>query len=203
MNHEQPRAGSKSFRGARCNPDDNCRAAWLLHRPLSMNDTIDVLDLLTSQHAEVDALFKQIENGNRDRAGLFARLADKLAAHATVEEKIFYPAVMSKDTSGQLHEAVEEHLGIKRVLADMLDLDPEDDEDEFEAKLSVLKEQVSHHAHEEEEGKLFPKLRRMLDHNERAALGNEVLAMFESLIDKQPRRHVPEELAEAAPLPNA
>ncbi|HEV7558618.1 MAG TPA: hemerythrin domain-containing protein, partial [Kofleriaceae bacterium] len=155
-----------------------------------------------SQHTEVDELFDKLEKGTGDRASLFAELADKLAAHATIEEKIFYPAAMNKSTSDMLHEAVEEHLEIKRMLADMLSLDPKTDEDEFDAKLNVLKENVSHHAHEEEEDKLFPKLRKLMSEDDRAALGNEVLAMFESLIDQEPRRNVPSETAEAAPLPN-
>ena len=170
----------------------------------TMKDMIDVLELLTSQHAEVDELFEQLEADPGDRAALFEQLADKLAAHATVEEKVFYPAAMEAQTSDLLHESVEEHLAIKRVLADMLDLDPddEDDEDEFDAKLSVLKEQVSHHAHKEEEAKLFPQLRQLMSEDERAALGNEVLAMFETLIDSAPRKQVPSEIAEPAPLPS-
>src|ERR1700759_1530636 len=126
-----------------------------------MTDTLDVLEILTSQHSEVDELIEQLESGKGDRAALFSELADKLAAHALVEEKIFYPAAMTRETSDMLHESVEEHLEIKRLLADMLELDPSSDEDEFDAKLSVLKENVSHHAHEEEEAKLFPKLRKL------------------------------------------
>jgi hemerythrin superfamily protein len=165
------------------------------------NDMLDVLELLTQQHQEVDQLFEKLEGGRGDRAKLFRELADKLAAHATVEEKIFYPSVMSPETDDQLHESVEEHLAIKRVLADLLDLSPDDEE--FDAKLSVLKEEVSHHAHEEEEGKLFPKLRKSMSVGERAALGNEVLALFDTLLEHEPRFHVPEETAEAAPLPSA
>jgi hypothetical protein len=168
-----------------------------------MTDMLDVLQILASQHTEVDALFEKLEGGKGNRAALFAELADKLAAHATVEEKIFYPASMATQTSDLLHESVEEHLEIKRLLADMLELDLEADADEFDAKLSVLKENVSHHAHEEEERKLFPLLRKLLSADERAALGNDVLALFESLIEQSPRFHVPEETAEAAPLPAA
>ena len=73
--------------------------------------------------------------------------------------------------------------------------------EEFAAKLSVLKEQVTHHAHEEEEAKLFPKLRVSLDAEERAALGKAVLALFEQLLPKHPSQNVPKETAEAAPLP--
>jgi hypothetical protein len=144
---------------------------------------------------------EQLESGKGDREALFVELADKLAAHATVEEKLFYPASMAKETSELLHEAVEEHLSVKRVLADMLELDPDEDKDDFDAKLSVLKEQVSHHAHDEEEAKLFPLLRQMMSEDDRAALGNEVLAMFEALLERSPRKQVPAETGEPAPLP--
>ncbi len=164
-------------------------------------EMIDVLELLTSQHAEVDQLLEQLESGRGDRMALFTTLADKLAAHATVEEKIFYPAAMATQTSELLHESVEEHLAIKRVLADMLAMDPDEDEDDFNAKLSVLKEEVSHHAHEEEEAKLFPMLRRTMSKDDRAAVGNEVLAMFEALLERSPREQVPNETKEPAPLP--
>jgi hypothetical protein len=167
------------------------------------DNMMNVLELLTEQHAEVDQLIEKIEKGRGNKAALFVELADKLAAHAAIEEKIFYPGIMTDEHEDVLKESVEEHLAIKRVLADMLalDLDIEEDEKTFDAKLSVLKETVSHHAHEEEEDVLFPKLRRELDADVLAALGNECLAMFEQLIVREPRRNVPAETAEAAPLP--
>lgn len=63
------------------------------------------------------------------------------------------------------------------------------------------KEEVSHHAHEEEEGELFAKLRHSMSEDDRAALGNEVLVMFEALLKKEPRFDIPAETTEAAPLP--
>ena len=161
--------------------------------------SLDVLEILQSQHQEVDELIEQLEARKGDVDAIFAELADKLAAHATVEERIFYPQSMLPETSDLLHESVEEHLAIKRVLADMLTM--ELSSDEFAAKLSVLKETVSHHAHEEEEQKLFPKLRTLLDADQRAAIGNEVLALFEQLLATHPAQNVPSETAEAAPLP--
>lgn len=160
---------------------------------------LNALDLLTEQHAEVDQLFARIESGNGDRQAAFVELADKLAAHATIEEKLFYPRVMADQTSDLLHESVEEHLAIKRLLADLVAMDVDDEE--FDAKMSVLKEQVSHHAHEEEETKLFPMVRRMMDADELAGLGNDLLVLFEQLIDAEPRLEVHNETAEAAPLP--
>jgi len=171
-----------------------------LRKIFGKETTTDVLELLTSQHREVDDLIAKLEHGSGPRRGLLTQLADKLAAHATVEEKLFYPAVMTRDTEDQLHEAVEEHLALKRLLSDMITMRLDDDS--FDAKLSVLKEQVSHHAHEEEEKDLFPKVKSMLTADERAALGNEVLVMFEELMQGHPSQNVPRETAEAAKLPS-
>ncbi|HSD86397.1 MAG TPA: hemerythrin domain-containing protein [Kofleriaceae bacterium] len=165
-----------------------------------MKDTIDALELLTSQHDEVEMLFSEIEDSDdsEEKAELFRKLADMLAAHATMEEKLFYPSVMAEDTAELLLEATEEHLAVKRVLADMLEMEPEDDR--FEAKLTVLKEHVRHHARDEEEGKLFPILREMLDEAQLAGLGNDCLALFEQLLEREPRMNVPAETSQAAPL---
>ncbi len=165
-----------------------------------MTETTDALELLRDQHREVDELIAQIEDADDtdDKQELFAQLADKLAAHSAIEERIFYPTVLSTDTSEILLEFTEEHLAVKRVLADLLALDPDDEH--WDAKLAVLKEEVRHHAHDEEEGKLFAILEGTLSDDVRAALGNEMLAMFEELIEREPRMQVPEESQEAAHL---
>jgi hemerythrin superfamily protein len=166
---------------------------------LGKDTTTDVLDLLTAQHEEMDQLFEQIEAGEGDRRALLLELADKLAAHATVEEEVFYPAVMAKTTSDMLHESVEEHLAIKRLLADLVTMRLDDDT--FHAKIKVLKEQVSHHAHKEEEDKLFPEVKDLMTAAERAGIGNELLVMFEELMSQSPHRQVPNETDKAASLP--
>lgn len=173
----------------------------LLRTLFGKTTTTDALELLASQHTEVDALFEQLEQGKGDRRALFTELADKLAAHASIEEKVFYPTVMARHTKDLLHESVEEHLAIKRILADMITRRLDDDT--FKAKLTVLKEQVSHHAHKEEEAKLFPEVKALFNEDERAALGNELLVMYEELIVDHPNKNVPAETTKAAPLPAA
>jgi len=180
-----------------CNPPE---AMGFIRTLLGKDTTTDVLDLLTAQHEEVDQLFEKIEAGNGDRRALLVELADKLAAHATVEEEIFYPFVMAKKTSDLLHESVEEHLAIKRTLADLITMRLDDDT--FDAKVKVLKEQVAHHAHKEEEDKLFPEVRDLFNAAERAGIGNELLVMFEELLSQSPHRQVPSETAQAASLPS-
>ena len=165
-----------------------------------MTDTTDALELLSDQHDEVDELFEKIAaSDDPDEKGeLFRELADKIAAHATIEEKLFYPSVLGEETAELLLHSVEEHLAVKRVLADLLELDPEDEH--WNAKLHVLADEVWHHAHEHEEKKVFPVVRRTLSKDELAGLGNELLAMFEELIEREPRMQVPAETDEAAPL---
>ena len=164
-----------------------------------MKDPTNALELLKSQHEEAEQLIAKIERAEGDhKVELFRELADKLAAHATIEEKIFYPSVKAKQTEDMLLEAVEEHLQVKRLLADMLELDADDEE--FDAKLSVMKEEIRHHAHDEEEDKLFPKVRKLFGPDELDAMGGELLAMFEEVLMQAPRNQVPMETEHAARL---
>ena len=174
--------------------------AWSLVCKLLLVPVMDATQLLQEQHTEVDNLIARIEKteGGQKRQ-LFEQLADRVAAHAEVEEKIFYPAVMTKQTEELLLESVEEHLSVKRVLADMLSLDVDDHH--FDAKLTVLKEQLRHHAHDEEEGELFPKVRKLMSKDELEGLGGEMAAKFDALVDKSPRKVVPSQTRTAASLP--
>jgi hemerythrin superfamily protein len=165
------------------------------------DNQLNALDLLIEQHDEVDLLMKRLEEEElegQDKMFVFFELADKLAAHASMEEQIFYPAVRAKQTEEMLLEATEEHLAIKRVLADMLTT--ELDDPRFDALLSVLQEEVEHHAREEEEGELFPKLRNIMTGQELAALGSEMLALFEQLLSTQPRNSVKQQTDKPAEI---
>ena len=161
-------------------------------------DVMDALKLLKQQHDEVEDLLESLEKSRKTerKRALFVELADKLAAHATMEEKLFYPRVKASKTEELVLESTEEHLAVKRVLADMLDMDVEDER--FDAKLSVLTEEVRHHARDEEEKKLFPLVRKQLSREELAELGDELEQMFASLLEQSPRNNVPNETQTAA-----
>jgi hemerythrin superfamily protein len=160
---------------------------------------MNALELLAEQHEEVEDLFEMIEKADgQKKADLFVEIADKLAAHATMEERLFYPAVKARQTEELLVESSEEHLAIKRVLADLLELDPDDEH--FDAKLKVMQEEIRHHAREEEEDKLFPLVEKLMDDDELERLGAEMEGLFEQLLSEEPRRNVPEETGEAAPI---
>lgn len=161
---------------------------------------MNAIDLLKQQHDEVEDLFEQIEEAEDEgeKLALFQQLADNLAAHAEIEEKIFYPAAYAKKTEELLREAVEEHLAAKRLIADLLELAPDDEN--FDAKIKVLQEQIEHHV-EEEEGELFKAARKELGVNELKTLGTQMEEMFDSLMQKSPSASVPQQTDEAAPLP--
>ncbi len=160
---------------------------------------LDAIELLESQHREVESLFEQLREteDKRERKQLFAQLADNLAAHGKIEELLFYPAVCTDDTTDLLHEAVEEHLEVKRVVAELMEMDVEDEL--FATKLDELEQMVEHHV-EDEESKLFPQVREeeLVDLEELAARLEE---QFAQLMQTEPREQLPNELDAPAELP--
>lgn len=162
---------------------------------------MDALDLLKEQHDEVDQLFKKFEKLEEGSAAekrqLFIMIADRLSAHATIEEQYFYPSIKTEETEDKLREAVEEHLGVKRFIADLLDMEASDEQ--FSAKMKVLQENVEHHV-EEEEDELFKMVRKVLNKEQRFALGVQMKAEFDELMKAEPRNEVPEQTDEAAPV---
>lgn len=159
----------------------------------------DAVQLLINQHQEMEGLLEDIGAAEEaQRKALFAKVADQLMVHIKAEEQIFYPAVHAARTEEDLLEALEEHLSLKRLLADLLALQPEDKA--FDPKFKVLKEQAEHH-HREEEEHLFPVVRKMIGEHERATLGAQMLAL-QSQLTRQgaPRGAVANETESAAPL---
>jgi hemerythrin superfamily protein len=161
---------------------------------------MDAIALLKSQHREVEKIFEMIEKSedSSEKKELCRDVTDALAGHAAIEEQIFYPGVMGKDTEDILRESVEEHLAVKRIIADVLEISVS--EETFEAKMKVLKEMVLHHV-EEEENELFPLVKKACDPNELEEMGEKMEALFAELSEQDPRRQVPSETGEAAPLP--
>jgi hemerythrin-like domain-containing protein len=132
-----------------------------------------------------------------ERQELFEEIGDDFAAHGEIEEKIFYPAVYVGELKEKLQEAVEEHLVAKRVVADLLEMEPADEQ--FDPKMKVLKELIEHHV-EEEEGELFPLVRQSFAREELETLGEQMEQMFKQLKEAEPREQIPGETDHAPPL---
>jgi hemerythrin superfamily protein len=160
---------------------------------------MDAIDMLEEQHRDVEDLFEEFEEAKgAQKREVFEEIADQLVIHAAIEEKHFYPAVKARQTEDLLRESLEEHLAAKRVIADLLDMDVKDEQ--FDAKVDVLKEMIQHHV-TEEESELFPKVRKLLNKEELEALAQEMTATQETLLEEdEPRQAVRGETAAAAPL---
>jgi len=124
----------------------------------------DAIALLTADHKAVKALFKQFEaltkkdDADEEKGALVAKICDEIAIHAQVEEEIFYPAVREAiDDDDLMDEADVEHASAKDLIAQLESMSPGDDH--YDAKVTVLGEQIDHHV-EEEQDEMFAKARK-------------------------------------------
>jgi len=107
---------------------------------------MDAIVLLKDDHRTVEKLFKEFEQA-RDRAYKTKRkIADKV---------------------------IEEHHVVLWMLSELAGPDPEDER--FDAKMTVLMENVRHHV-EEEEKEWFPQVRSVLGRNRLGELGEQLAA---------------------------
>ena len=160
---------------------------------------MNAIDFLISQHRSMETMLAGVLDASDDaRTRLYAEAADQLTMHISAEEVVFYPAVKAARTEDILLESLEEHLSLKRLMADLLTLGP--DEQTFLPKFKVLKEQAEHH-HKEEEEHLFPKAKTLLDASRLNELGAEMIALqTRQKMDGSPRDNVAGETDSAAPL---
>src|ERR1700742_3210761 len=111
----------------------------------------DAIELLKADHQEVAAMFKEFESADDDeKEDLAEKICKALSVHAQIEEEIFYPAArdaLGEDGEDLLDEAEVEHGSIKDLVAAVED---HEDDDKFNAQVTVMGEWVKHHVKEEE-----------------------------------------------------
>lgn len=135
---------------------------------------MDAITLLKNDHRTVEKLFRRYEQaGDRafaEKRKIVDRIIEELSTHAAIEEQVFYPAARDEvaDTEDLALESIEEHRIIKWELSELEDMDPQDER--FDAKVTVLIENVRHHV-EEEESDFFPKVRDELGRTELGEIG--------------------------------
>jgi len=145
----------------------------------------DAILMLTSDHKTVRALFAEYEELKEDgsddeKAALVEKICNALKIHTELEENIFYPAVRKAiDDADQMDEALVEHAGAKELIAQLEGASP--DEDLYDAKVTVLGEQIAHHV-KEEEGEMFPKAKKARVNTE--ALGATMLKRRTALMEQ-------------------
>jgi hemerythrin superfamily protein len=121
--------------------------------------------VLKQDHRTIKELFAEyarLEEGDpSEKDFLFGEIRAILTVHAEIEEQLFYPAVRdvgTKEAEDVVNDAVEEHQIVKTLLEEMSGLEAGDEH--FEAKMKVLRENVEHHAGEEEKD-MFPLSKKL------------------------------------------
>jgi hemerythrin superfamily protein len=139
---------------------------------------------LKEDHRKVKGLFQQYEKlakGDKaKKARIFREIHQELFIHTTIEEKIFYPAFRSLGTEEArdlVGESLEEHHVVKILLEELSSMRA--GEEQYDSKMTVLSENVLHHAEEEEED-MFPKMKK-LPEDQRDDLATNMELMRERL----------------------
>jgi hemerythrin superfamily protein len=141
----------------------------------------DATHILAADHRTVEKLFADFDkaNGSDAKGKLADQICTELKIHAQIEEEVFYPALKGKIDDDLLKEAYVEHDGAKILINEIVASSPDDEF--FDSKVTVLKEEIEHHVKEEEKqhDNMFQQARAAdvdLD-----ALGEQMLARKEEL----------------------
>jgi hemerythrin superfamily protein len=139
----------------------------------------DAIVLLREDHKEIRQVFKQFQKAEDESSATRQRLVDRmielLTVHTYVENEVMYPRVreLLPDLEDDILESYEEHHVADVLVVELAAMKADDER--FNAKSTVLIENVTHHIQEEED-EWFPKVREGLGRKALQELGEELLA---------------------------
>jgi hemerythrin superfamily protein len=137
----------------------------------------DAIVILRDDHKEVRALFREFQKEsttNARKKAIVRKVIELLTVHTYIENEVMYPQVrqLLPDLEGDILESYEEHHVADVLVMELSTMKPSDER--FEAKTTVLIENVTHHM-EEEESDWFPKVRDGLSRTTLRQLGEQLL----------------------------
>ena len=142
----------------------------------------DAIVILKADHKEIRDLFRKFQAAGDNAVKTKEKIAGQIIEHTYIENEVMYPEVCAllPDLKDDVLESYEEH-HVADVLCMELAGMPAGAE-RFDAKATVLIENVTHHI-EEEEQDWFPKVRAGLGRKQLQELG----AKLEQARKKAPR----------------
>lgn len=157
--------------------------------------TDDVVDLVLSDHRELEKLFDTLLNEPDKRPGLVPVMTTLLTAHSRAEESEVYPAAREAGGEEDVQHSQKEHLEADQLAEKVAATDPTSPD--FPTALQELVDAVKHHV-EEEEKTVLPGIRARIDEAERARLGEAFLKAREQHLGQQPADITKDELEQQA-----
>ena len=159
------------------------------------NEQRDVIEILTADHREVEAMFTELETLMQTRSDtddeLRRDLADQitieLVRHAVAEEVAVYPEVKRKVGEEEAERAKREHAEAERTMKRLESLDADDAG--FEQEIRKLMSEIRQHV-AEEEGEMFPRMRQIMTPDELTELGKRV-EKIKAIAPTRPHPSVP------------
>lgn len=139
----------------------------------------DAITVLKADHKEVARLFAEFEKKATTPARkeqIVRKVIELLTVHTYIENEILYPEARERvpDLEQHILESYEEHHVADLLVAELDAMTREDER--FEAKFTVLIENVRHHVKEEED-EWFPKLRAALGRSQLSEMGARMLEL--------------------------
>ncbi|MER7283063.1 hemerythrin domain-containing protein [Dactylosporangium sp. NPDC000244] len=140
----------------------------------------DAIVLLKEDHKHLKRLFKEFQAAQdgpaEAKAKIVERILHELTVHTYIENEVMYPEVrrLLPDLEEDILESYEEHHVADVLCFELATMDAGDDH--FDAKVTVLIENVTHHI-EEEEHEWFPKVREGLGRHQLQELGAKMLEL--------------------------
>jgi hypothetical protein len=147
----------------------------------------DAVELLRTQHREIEDLLAALAKARTAsvKSSVAAELGDLFAIHFALEERVLYPGVREADEGSVTVLAVEDHMNLKRLVAELLETDPDDRV--FDALVATLAGAQREHV-AAEEGRVLPAVRRRLSPVRLRRLAYEMRVLeFELRIAANPR----------------
>lgn len=154
----------------------------------------DALELLASDHREVEQLFKMMDaarqtGATQEQRQVANRVVHGLSVHAVAEEELLYPLMRKVLPDGDqlVDDALQEHQEAKELLSTIDGSDPESPE--VRQAWDELVATIEHHV-QDEEGQDFPKLREAVGQEQLYELGDK-LAKAKAMAPTHPHPHAP------------
>lgn len=136
----------------------------------------DAIVVLKDEHKEIRKQFRMFENATApaEQGRIVNRILELLTIHTYIENEVMYPEVrkLLPDLDDDILESYEEHHVADVLCMELATMKPSDEH--FEAKTTVLIENVSHHM-DEEEREWFPKVRDGLGRKQLQDIGARML----------------------------